>query len=82
MGTIANAWQAFLDAIAEVMTLRASGADPATIQDLIQHARELLDIIECEVGEGGQNVPEEFRAGLDQLRARLIAVETSLVTKN
>jgi hypothetical protein len=82
VSTIANAWKAFLAAIAEVMSLQASGGDPAAIQDLLQHARELLDIIEDEIAAGGQDVPEEARAGLQQLRARLVAVETSLVTKN
>ena len=82
MGTIARAWSAFFDAIAEAMSLHASGGDPAAIQDLLQHARELIDIIEDEIAAGGQDVPKEAHTGLEQLRARLLAVETSLVTKN
>ena len=37
------AWDAFQAAIAEAQALHASGADIAAIQDLLQHARELLD---------------------------------------
>jgi hypothetical protein len=71
-----------MKAIAEAMALHASGAQPEAIQDLLQHARELLDIIQEEMVAGGPNVAEEARAGLEQLRARLIAAEATLVTKN
>jgi len=43
MSTLAMAWDAFQAAIAEAQALHASGADIAAIQDLLQHARELLD---------------------------------------
>ena len=49
MTTILMAWAAFLQAIDEAKELHASGAGGAAIADLLQHARELLDIIDDEV---------------------------------
>ena len=82
MTTITRAWEAFLAAVAEAQSLHASGADAATIQDLVQHARELLDIIAEEMAINGVTLPEWVRGGLQHLQERLIAVESELVTKH
>ena len=82
MSTLAAAWDAFLAAIAEAQVLYASDADAAAIQDLLQHARELLDIIADEAALSGIGLPEGAHEGLEQMRERLIAAETALVTKH
>jgi hypothetical protein len=38
-------------ALTEARDLRASGCDLETVRDLLQHARELIDIIEDEINE-------------------------------
>jgi len=82
MTTITMAREAFQAALAEAQALYASGADAATIQDLLQHARELLDIVADEISLNGVSPPEWARSGLEHLRERLIAVESELVTKH
>ncbi len=82
MTTIAMAWHAFFTAIEEAKELNASGAGSAAVADLLQHARELLDIVDDEIATSRLDLSEEVRIGLKQLRARLAAVEVSLVTKH
>jgi hypothetical protein len=82
MTTIALAWEAFLAAITEAQALHASGADVAAIQDLLQHARELLDIIADEIALTGSALPDWARGGLEHLHGRLTAAESELVTKH
>lgn len=76
------AWDAFQEAIAEAQALQASDADVAAIQDLLQHARELLDIIADEAALNGISLPEWARVGFEHLRERLAAVEGELITKH
>ena len=76
------AWEAFLAAVAEAQALHASGADVAKVQDLLQHARELLDIVADEISLNGVSLPEWARGGLEDLRERLINVESELITKH
>lgn len=49
MSTIARAWDALMRALAEASELHRGGADANSIAELLQHARELLDIIDDEV---------------------------------
>jgi hypothetical protein len=78
--TVERAWEAFLAAIADAKELTASGGSAGAIQDLLQHARELLDIIDDEIALNGLGVPADVRSGLEHLRRQLTAVETGLVT--
>ena len=78
--TIAMAWQTFLSAIDEAKELNASGASSAVVADLLQHARELLDIIDDEMRLNGLETPDDVRDGLAQMRTHLATVERSLVT--
>jgi hypothetical protein len=78
--TIAMAWQAFLSAIEEAKELNASGASSTVVADLLQHARELLDIIDDEISLNGLEIPGEARDGLAQMRTHLATVERCLVT--
>jgi len=80
--TIERAWEAFLAAIAEARQVYGSGGETETVQDLLQHARELLEIIENEIALNGLSVPPEVRGGLEHLRAQLTAVESGLVTRH
>jgi hypothetical protein len=82
VSTLAAAWDAFLAAIADAQALDASGADAAAIQDLLQHARELLDIIADEAALSGISLPEWTQKGLEQMRERLITAESALVSKH
>ena len=80
--TIARAWEAFLSAVAEAQHLHRSGGAAEAIQDLLQHARELLEIIDDEIALHGLSVPKWARDGFEHLRARLTAVESSLITRH
>jgi len=82
MNSIERAWRAFLSAIEEAKTLTTAGADAATLGDLLQHARELLEIIDEEITLNGIAVTTDIRHGLDQLRAQLAAAEASIVTRH
>ena len=76
------AWNAFLAAVAEAQTLHASGANATAIQDLLQHARELLDIIADEIALTDSALPDWARDGLEHLRERLTAAESALITRH
>jgi hypothetical protein len=80
LSTIANAWEAFVGAVSEAQHLYRSGGATATIRDLLQHARELLQIIEDEIALNALTVPAEVRGGIEHLRAQLTAVESGLLT--
>lgn len=76
------AWEACRAAVAEAQYLYASGTTGAEIQDLLQHARELLDIIDDEIALSGVALPEWARGGLGELRARVATLESTLITKH
>ena len=78
--TIAMAWQTFLSAIEEAKELHASGANSTAVAELLQHARELLDIIDDEINLNDLVISGDVRDGLAQMRARLAAAERSLIT--
>jgi hypothetical protein len=80
--TIAKALEAFVGAVDEAQHLYRSSGSTATVQDLLQHARELLEIIDDEIALNGLSVPAEVRGGLEHLRAQLAAVERGLVTRH
>ena len=80
MSTVAIAWEAFLRAIEEARELHAAGAGSMAVRDLLQYARELLDIIDDEISLNGLEIPGDVRDGLAQMRTHLATVERSLVT--
>ena len=80
MSTVANAWLAFIRALEDARDLQHRGADAHMIADLLQHARELLDIIDDEISLNGLVIPGDVRDGLAQMRTHLATVERSLVT--
>ena len=49
MSTIAQAWDAFMQAIDGARALTVSGAEQHEIAEPVRYARELLDIIEAEI---------------------------------
>ena len=67
-------------AIEEARQLHAAGAGSMAVADLLQHTRELLDIIDDEINLNGIEIPGELQDGLAQMRERLATVERSLVT--
>jgi len=73
--TVERAWEAFLAAIAEAKELHGAGATAGVIQDLLQHARELLDIIDDEIARNAVQVSDEIRTGLTYMRSRLELLE-------
>jgi hypothetical protein len=75
MNTVADAWDAFMRALAETSDLHRRGPDPHTIADLLRHARELLDIIDDEIADGKPQTAVDARAVLAQLRGRLKSLE-------
>ena len=82
MTTIAKAWEAFVGAVDEAQHLYRSGGATSTIRDLLQHARELLQIIEDEIALNGLAVPADVRGGIEHLRTQLAAVESGLVIRH
>jgi hypothetical protein len=79
MSTVANAWAAFILALEEARDLHHRGADAHTIADLLQHARELLDIIDDEIADGTPQTVADARAVLAQLRGRLESLEQDVM---
>jgi len=82
MSTIARAWDALMRALAEASELHRGGADANSIAELLQHARELLDIIDDEISVNGLEIPGGVLGGLAQMRERLAIVERSLVPRH
>ena len=62
MSTIARAWDALMRALAEASGLHRGGADANSIAALLQHARELLDIIEQEMADQAVTLSGDARA--------------------
>ena len=54
----------------------------AEIHDSLQHARQLLDIIEEEIALESTKLPAAVRGGITDLRGKLAAVEGALVTSH
>jgi BMFP domain-containing protein YqiC len=78
MNTVARAWDALMRALAEASELHRGGADANSIAELLQHARELLDIIQQEMADQAVTLPGDARAVLAQLRGRLESLERDL----
>lgn len=81
-GTIARAWVAFLQAIAEAQELHESGAEGSVLADLLQHARELLEITRDEIMLSNGTIPKTAHDALNELQYRVAALETSLVSRH
>jgi len=80
MSTVAKAWEAFLSAIEEARELHAAGAGSMAVAGLLQHARELLDIIDDEIADGTPpQTVAAARAVLAQLRGRLESLEQDVM---
>jgi hypothetical protein len=73
--TVAEAWDAFMRALAETSDVHRRGADPHTIADLLRHVRELPDIIDDKIADGTPTTVADARAVLAQLRGRLESLE-------
>jgi hypothetical protein len=71
MVTIERAWSAFNLAIEEVRALHARGGPNLEIADLLQHAGELLDIIDEEAQLQAIETPAEAKNALLQMRERI-----------
>jgi hypothetical protein len=82
MSTIVRVWDALMRALAEASELHRGGADANSIAELLQHARELLDIIDDEISVNGLEIPDGVPGGLAQMRERLAIVERSLATRH
>jgi hypothetical protein len=80
MTTIARAWHAAMLALAEAMDLRARGAQPESILELLRHVRELVEIIEEEIGNEGVGIadPDVARMAAAELRRRVDTVAATL----
>jgi hypothetical protein len=79
VSTVAAAWDAFLAAIAEAVELHGNNGAAAAVADLLQHAREMLDVID-EESAAGSALPEAARRLLESMRERLASLERALVT--
>jgi hypothetical protein len=71
MSTIARAWDAFMRTLAEASELHRGGANENNIAELLQHERELLDIIQQEMADHAVTLPGDACTVLAQLRGRL-----------
>jgi hypothetical protein len=78
--TISRAWHAAVDAIQEAHEIGERGGDVETMRDLLQHARELMDIVDTELDEGRvqDTDPDFVRMATAELRARIIAVSAAM----
>jgi len=82
MTTVARAWVAFLQAIAETQELHERGAEGSVLADLLQHARELLEIIRDEIMLANGAMPKTAHDALNELQHRVAALETLLVPRH
>ena len=80
--TVARAWVAFLQAIAEAQELHEKGTDGSVLADLLQHARELLEIIRDEIAIANGAMPKNAQDALNELQHRVAALETLLVPRH
>jgi hypothetical protein len=79
MNTISMSWDAFVLAMDEVTELTRSGGNAIVVADLLQHAREVLDILDVELGLQGIELSSEGRSTLSQLRGRLESLEKDVM---
>ncbi len=75
---IANCLNAFSKAIAEAVEIHGRGGDPAVVADLLQHAREVIGILEEEMKLNGITFPAEAGKVLDQMRDSLTKLESQV----
>ena len=80
--SVARARVAFLQAIAEAQELHKSGAERSVLADLLQHARELLEIIKDEIMIANGAMPKTAQDALNELQCRVAALETSLLPRH
>ena len=77
MNTISKAWGAFLEALEEAQDLNSRGGDRFAIAELVQHARELLEIIDEELAGESIVLLDVARDALMQMRERIGRLEKS-----
>jgi hypothetical protein len=75
VNTITKAWGAFLKSIEEAQELHEHGGDLFAMAELVQHARELLDIIDEELVAQSIALPNTARDALMQMRERVQRLE-------
>jgi hypothetical protein len=68
MTIVARAWVAFLQAIGEAQELHEQGAAGSVLADLLQHARELLEIIRDEIILSNGAMPKTAQDALNELQ--------------
>jgi len=76
--TVAGAWVAFLQAIAEAQELYEGGAGRSVLADLLQRARELLEHIGDEIILANGAMPKTAQDALSDLQHRVATLEASL----
>jgi hypothetical protein len=80
MSTVSFAWEAFVGAIEEASALQRSPSPVNTVADVLQYARELLDIIEDELAFGSDSAEvKTARGALAHLRRRLGELEKGVL---
>ncbi|HXX82882.1 MAG TPA: hypothetical protein VEN29_02745 [Casimicrobiaceae bacterium] len=80
--TLARVWIAFLQAIAEAQELQEKGTEGSILADLLQHARELLEIIRDEIFIANGAMPKTAQDALNELQHRVASLETLLVPRH
>lgn len=80
MNTVTRAWQAAMNALREARDLYERGGNAETVQDLMRHAREMIDVIEAELAEGRVEMidPDIARMAAAELRKRVEALAATL----
>jgi pyruvate dehydrogenase complex dehydrogenase (E1) component len=81
MNTVARAWEAAMLALTEARDLHAQGGDVDTLRDLLQHAREMMDVIEDEIAQKQDQVTDAdtMRMAAAELRKRVEALAATLL---
>ena len=81
---VSEVWGAFMQAVHEAMDLHLRGADASTIADVLQHGRELLEIVDekiaADAAAQSRDVPSAARGLLTELRGRLRILERAVMT--
>ena len=75
MTTIETAWREFSEALTEARELFATGAETATLQDVLKRAPDLLKAVDEELAANGDSIQAEDRNALEYLRAELAKFE-------
>jgi hypothetical protein len=80
MDTISRAWYTAVDAIQEARDIGQSGGNVEAVRDLLQHAREMVDVIETELTEGLVRAADldVIRMAAAELRKRVDAAAATL----